>query len=141
MKIERNYLGRIYLLKILDDGDNTICDIGFVKEGASHLLRETAQYCIERKGEEAGIRSRVLRYSPNGHPQVFQESSCRRHCSASQYMLAERRKVSFLTCKLGWSGKTEKIKINIQVIIKRHRLLVTRVKKQEPVGGTCKAIS
>lgn len=71
MKIRRNYLGRIHLLEVLDDIDDTICDLGFVEEGASYLFRETAQYSIERKSEEAGIRSKVLRYSLYVHSQVL----------------------------------------------------------------------
>ena len=41
------YLGRINFLEVFNDGNDTIGDFRFVKEGASDLFGETAAYGAE----------------------------------------------------------------------------------------------
>jgi hypothetical protein len=50
-----NYLGRIDFLEVLDNIDNSIGDLGFVKKGASNFLGETAADGIEGETEEAVV--------------------------------------------------------------------------------------
>lgn len=72
------YLGRIDFLEVLDDVDNPIGDLGFVKEGSPDLFRvEAASYGVEG-GEESGAR--VWLHSLNDwHSQVLKHYAPGRH--------------------------------------------------------------